>query len=64
MVVMMIAITKVTLLAPEENWNKFGICMIISGKTDKTMILAMYLVSKSVVMPQPRHPPKDNILKH
>jgi len=35
------AITKVTLLSPEENWNKFGICMIASGITEQTMILAV-----------------------
>ena len=41
MAVMMRAIIKVTLLGPEENWNKFGICIIASGMIEKSMILAV-----------------------
>jgi len=45
------ATIKVTLLAEEEKWNKWGICIMISGIIDKTMIIAISLVSTSIVIP-------------
>jgi len=45
------ATIKVTLRAAEEKWNKSGICIMISGITDKTIIIAISLVSTAIVIP-------------
>jgi len=45
------AIIKVTLVAAEEKWNRWGICIMTSGVTEKTMIIAICLVSTSIVIP-------------
>lgn len=48
---MMREIIKVTLRGVEEKCNNVGICIIRSGITEKTIILAIFLVSTSIVMP-------------
>lgn len=45
------ATIKVTLRGIEEKLNILGICIMRSGITEKTMILAIFLVSTSIVIP-------------
>lgn len=37
----------------EEDWKIFAICIIRNGAPEQIIILAMRLVSTSVVIPQP-----------
>lgn len=48
---MMREIIKVTLRHDVEKLNSVGICIMRSGATEKTMFLAIFLVSTSIVMP-------------
>jgi hypothetical protein len=48
---MMREIIKVTFRNVVEKWNNVGICIMRSGIIEKTMILAIFLVSTSIVMP-------------
>ena len=43
---------KIAMRSPEEDGKIFAICMIRNGITEQTIILAMELVSESVVIPQ------------